>query len=136
MLKNSEILMSSQSVTARNLTPWKPGQSGNPNGRPLGTRNSFSQAYIRDFHTVWDEAGIAAIRTMAAKNPSGFVAVASKLIPQQVAVDTQASLPGNLSAQDWQVMREIVEAVKLAVPDASSKPPGEVLEYVRARLST
>jgi hypothetical protein len=32
-------------------------------------------------------------------------------------------------------MREIVEAVKLAVPDASSKPPGEVLEYVRARLS-
>ena len=94
--------MSSQSVTARNLTPWKPGQSGNPNGRPLGTRNSFSQAYIRDFHTVWDEAGIGAIRTMAAKNPSGFVAVASKLIPQQVAVDMQASLPGNLSAQDWQ----------------------------------
>jgi hypothetical protein len=32
-------------------------------------------------------------------------------------------------------MREIVEAVKLAVPDASSKPPGEVLEYVLARLS-
>jgi hypothetical protein len=32
-------------------------------------------------------------------------------------------------------MREIVEAVKLAVPDASSKPPGEVLEYVCARLS-
>jgi hypothetical protein len=135
-LKNSEILMSSQSVTARNLTPWKPGQSGNPHGRPLGTRNSFSQAYTRDFHTVWDEAGIGAIRTMAAKNPSGFVAVASKLIPQQVAVDMQASLPGNLSAQDWQVMREIVEAVKLAVPDASSKLPGEVLEYVRARLAS
>jgi hypothetical protein len=45
-------------------------------------------------------------------------------------------LPGNLSAQDWQVMREIVEAVKLAVPDASSKPPGEVLEYVLARLAS
>jgi hypothetical protein len=32
-------------------------------------------------------------------------------------------------------MRDIVEAVKQALPDASSKPPGEVLEYVRARLT-
>jgi len=28
-------------------------------------------------------------------------------------------------------MREIVAAVRQAVPDAASKPPGEVLEYVQ-----
>ena len=28
-------------------------------------------------------------------------------------------------------MREIVAAVSQAVPDAASKPPGEVLEYVQ-----
>jgi hypothetical protein len=55
---------------------------------------------------------------------------------KRVKVTIEQSLPGNLSAQDWQVMREIVEAVKLAVPDASFKPPGEVLEYVRARLAS
>jgi hypothetical protein len=31
-------------------------------------------------------------------------------------------------------MLEIVAAVRQAVPDAASKPPGEVLEYVRSRL--
>ena len=32
--------------------------------------------------------------------------------------------------EDWQVMREIVAAVRQAVPDASSKPPGAVLAHV------
>ena len=31
-------------------------------------------------------------------------------------------------------MREIVEAVKQAIPDASSRPPGAVLQQVLARL--
>ena len=31
-------------------------------------------------------------------------------------------------------MREIVDAVKTAVPDAANRPAGEVLEYVRSRL--
>ena len=31
-------------------------------------------------------------------------------------------------------MREIVEAVKQAIPHASSQPPGAVLQYVEDRL--
>ena len=71
----------------------------------------------------------------AKTQPATFFAVCARLIGPEVKVTIEQSLPGNLSAQDWQVMREIVEAVKLAVPDASSKPPGEVLEYVRNRLA-
>ena len=40
------------------VAPWKPGQTGNPNGRPIGSRSAFSQSYVRDFQTVWDESGI------------------------------------------------------------------------------
>jgi hypothetical protein len=50
--------------------------------------------------------------------------------------DDWAEPAGNLSAQDWQIMREIVEAVKTALPDAATKPPGEVLEYLRDRLTS
>jgi hypothetical protein len=32
------------------------------------------------------------------------------------------------------MMREIVEAVKRAIPDASSQPPGAVLQHVKDRL--
>ena len=70
----------------------------------------------------------------AKTQPATFLGIASRLIPQQVAVDLQASLPGNLSMEDWQVMREIVAAVREAIPDASSKPPGAVLEHVLGAL--
>ena len=36
--------------------------------------------------------------------------------------------------EDWQVMREIVVAVRQAVPDASSKPSGAVLAHVLEAL--
>jgi hypothetical protein len=32
--------------------------------------------------------------------------------------------------EDWQMMKEIIAAVRQAIPDASSKSPGAVLEYV------
>ena len=46
----------------------------------------------------------------------------------------EQQLPGNLSMEDWQVMKEIIAAVRQAIPDASSKPPGAVLEHVLGAL--
>ena len=41
-------------------TRWPPGQSGNPAGKPPGTRTAFSQGFIRDFALVWAEEGLDA----------------------------------------------------------------------------
>jgi hypothetical protein len=49
-------------------------------------------------------------------------------------VTVEQQLPGNLSMEDWQVMKEIIAAVRQAIPDASSKPPGAVLEHVFGAL--
>lgn len=119
-----------------NLKHFKPGQSGNPAGKPPGTRSAFSKGFIRDFSQVWPEEGLAAVRKMAAKNPDSFVAIAARLIPQQVAVDIQASLPGNLSPADWQIMLSILDAIKVALPDARQHEPSAVLEHVLQALQT
>jgi len=111
-------------------TQWKPGQSGNPNGRPVGTRQAFSAGFFADLAEVWGAHGKDAMLHTAKTQPATFLGIASRLIPQQVAVDLQACLPGNLSMEDWMIMREIVEAARLAIPDASSKPPGQVLAFV------
>ncbi len=111
-------------------TQWKAGVSGNPNGRPVGTRQAFSAAFYRDLAEVWAAHGKDAMLNTAKTQPATFLGIASRLIPQQVAVDLQASLPGNLSMEDWATMREIMEAVRQAIPDASSKQPGQVLEFV------
>ena len=49
----------------------------------------------------------------------------------EVKLTIEQRLPGNLSMEDWQMMKEIIAAVRQAIPDASSKPPGAVLEHVR-----
>ena len=113
---------------------WSPGQSGNPNGRPAGSRTVFSQSFLKDLASVWAERGRAAMEKTAIDQPGVFFATCARLIGPEVKLTIEQTLPGNLSMEDWQVMREIVEAVKQAIPDAGSQPPGAVLQYVKDRL--
>src|ERR1700732_4042974 len=102
----------------RNLKQWPPGVSGNPNGRPVGSRSTFSAGFTRDLAEVWAEKGKASMFYTADKPPAVFFATCARLLPNDVRVTVEQSLPGNLSAQNWALMREIVEAVKPALPDA------------------
>jgi hypothetical protein len=114
---------------------WQPGQSGNPNGRPVGSRTVFSQAFCRDLAEVWSEEGREAMLKTARTNPTVFFATCARLIGPEVKLTIEQSLPAGLSADDWSVMSEIVEAVKLAVPGTASRPAGEVLSYVANALT-
>ena len=116
--------------THTNLKPWQPGQSGNPNGRPVGSRTAFSAGFTRDLAEVWAEKGKASMLYTAEKQPAVFFATCARLLPNDVRVTVEQSLPGNLSPIDWHLMLEVVEAVKAAVPDAAERPPGAVLEHV------
>ena len=118
----------------RNLKPWPPGVSGNPNGRPVGSRSAFSAGFTRDLAEVWAEKGKASMLYTAEKQPAVFFATCARLLPNDVRVTVEQQLPGNLSIEDWTIMREIVAAVRQAIPYASSKPPGVVLEHVLEAL--
>ena len=118
----------------RNLKPWPPGVSGNPNGRPVDSRSAFSAGFTRDLAEVWAEKGKASMLYTAEKQPAVFFATCARLLPNDVRVTVEQQLPGNLSIEDWTIMREIVAAVRQAIPYASSKPPGVVLEHVLEAL--
>jgi len=79
---------------------WKPGQSGNPAGPKPGSRKLFNEEFFRDLHETWAAMGKTAMQDTAKKAPATFLALAARLIPQQVAVDLQASTPGNLSPSE------------------------------------
>ena len=73
--------MNSNLAEVRKPTRWPPGQSGNPAGKPPGTRTAFSQGFIRDFALVWAEGGLEAVRKVAKKSPEAFVAIAARICP-------------------------------------------------------
>jgi len=70
----------------------------------------------------------------AEKQPAVFFATCARLLPNDVRVTVEQQLPGNLSMEDWQVMKEIIAAVRQAIPDAANAPPGAVLEHVLGAL--
>lgn len=68
-----------------NLAPaWKPGQSGNPAGRPKGARTilaeKFCQAVLDDF----EENGVLAIQTMRSERPNEYAKMIAGIMPKEV----------------------------------------------------
>src|SRR4029077_279910 len=110
----------------RNLKPWRPGQSGNLNGRPVGSRSAFSAGFTRDLAEVWAEKGKASMLYTAEKQPAVFFATCARLLPNDVRVSIEHSLPGNLSPADWADLRELLSAIQEALPDAANRAPGDV----------
>src|SRR5262245_10206226 len=106
----------------KNLRPWSPGQTGNPNGRPTA-RSRLTERFIGDVSVVWEQRGPSILQKMA---PDRFADLCSRLIPKDVAISLEARLPGGLDASDL----AIFQAIKEAIPDANEREPAEVLSYV------
>ena len=109
---------------------WQTGESGNPHGRPIGARGRFSERFIADLATAWEQHGEAALARTAVEYPDRFVGICAHLLPKDVSVSLSARLPGNLDQEDWQIALATFEAIKRALPDASERSPGEVLDFV------
>jgi hypothetical protein len=116
------------------MTQWKPGQSGNLNGRPVGTRQAFSAGFLRDLAEVWSQEVRETMVKTARTSPATFFAVCARLIGPEVKITLEQSLPRNLSVEDLQAMKEGLSAVREGLPSADQMPPSQVFERVLSAL--
>ena len=82
-----------------NLRPFKPGQSGNPNGRIPGTRVRFTESFWRDLAYEWHQGGPEVLQKVRQNDPSTFLRVCASLMPKESRVTLRNDLDSMSDAE-------------------------------------
>lgn len=91
---------------------WKPGQSGNPAGRPKGSRNKLGEAFIEDMLSDWEANGPAAIVQVRTEKPDAYLKVVASILPRDLNV--------NLNNTDHMTDEQLIERIRSL--DAAIRP--------------
>jgi len=67
--------------------PFKPGQSGNPAGRPKGSRNKLAEAFITDMQADWEQNGVSVIAAVREEKPDVYLKVVASILPRDLNVN-------------------------------------------------
>ena len=65
-------------------TKFKPGKSGNPQGRPKGARSKLGTAFLEAMLKDFSEHGELVISTVRAEKPDQYLKVVASILPKEI----------------------------------------------------
>ncbi len=110
----------------QNVTSWKPGQSGNPAGRPKGSRDALTKDFIDAFATDFRDHGAKTIEKLRESDPRAYLQLASHLVPKEAAIkvahrdetsDAFLQLLEGMNKKDAKIIEGEVVETSLPSPD-------------------
>ena len=105
----------------RNLRPFKPGQSGNPKGRPKGARNRLGTQFLEALEVDFNQFGAQAIALVRERKPEVYMRVVADLLPKEANINVEA---GEAFVNLW---RKISEGLGDELVDRLDEEPSVVL---------
>jgi len=111
---------------------WLPGQSGNPKGRPVGSRQKIAEHVLSTFEAVLGENPVDALRGLRETDPGKFWSIAASLLPRETLVSVQQVVPGNLRSDEWAQVMKVLNLIEAYAPAGAD--PGEIFETIERAL--
>ncbi len=65
---------------------FAPGQSGNPAGRPKGSRNKLGEKFLEDLQALWKEEGAEILKDARKEKPMEFAKMVAGLLPGELLI--------------------------------------------------
>ena len=90
--KPGETTPKSAAKRGEHLTPpWKPGESGNPAGRPKGSKHVFGEAFWRDLANEWHRRGAQVLQEL---EDVEFARIAAQKAPTVIEAEVDLRVSG------------------------------------------
>ncbi len=117
----------------RHPTQYRPGQSGNPAGRPKGSRGKLGEDFLRTLQEDFRQHGAKAVETVRETKPADYLKVIASVLPKAIQVNA-----GALAEINDNDIARILEAVRTGnvatVGEGSGSRAAKTIEHQPAEV--